>query len=136
MSNVRGRIAVDVQFTDSTTSAGVQSLKTITLQDATEHTTGKVAIVTGTCGTVAAFISTVPTTYRSASGEFVSFSSVSRVVASASQRVTVAEVPLGMVIHARQNDACVSSPDGTGVEGFEVTATAGTASYTLVLYGS
>lgn len=83
MSTVRGRVSVDVQFRDSTTSASVQSLKTISLQDATEHedesgTSRKVVVLSGTVGTseitVANFAVTSSYTYRNAAGVVPVFS--------------------------------------------------------------
>lgn len=84
MSVVRGRVSVDVQFRDSTTSASVQSLKTIALQDATEHEdlpSGfplKVVVLSGTVGTseitVANFSSTSSYTYKNAAGVVPQFS--------------------------------------------------------------
>ena len=77
MSVVRGRVSVDVQFRDSTASASVQSLKTISLQDATEHEDEsgaplKVFVISGTVGTseitVANFASTSSYTYRNSAG--------------------------------------------------------------------
>jgi len=76
MSDVRGVISIDVKFTDSTTSSGVSSLKTISLRDATEYSSGKVAIVTGTCGTAGVTINPAALTYKDASGAAVSMSAV------------------------------------------------------------
>jgi hypothetical protein len=136
--SVRGTIAVDVAFTDSTTTAGGSSLNTITLRDATEYTTGKVAIVTGTVGTAAVLVQTQPTTYKNAAGEFVSFSNVSRIAfAATGKRCNCSDV----------NDTFVESNDGhvaatlvnlPGGDTFAVApdSSAGTASYTLVMYGT
>ena len=140
MSNVRGRIAVDVQFTDSTTASGVQSLKTITLQDATEYTTGKVAVVTGTAGTGAVSIDPASLTFRDASGQLVSFAQITRVAFSAtgSQLVEVRSNDSGERLAASKSSSaavCDCSDVGSLDIGL-ATATAGTASFTLVLYGS
>ena len=136
MSNVRGRIAVDVQFTDSTTSAGVHSLKTITLQDATEYTTGKVAVITGTCGTAAVTVATSPSVYRNSAGLLVSFATIERVAFSASLNATI-----DVQQRSAGGDNSITSRDGqvavvdTPAITFVYT-TAGTASYTLVIYGT
>ena len=135
MSNVRGRIAVDVQFADSTTSAGVQSLKTITLQDATEYTTGKVAIVTGTCGTTPVQIDVAPaTTYRNAAGSVVSFVGVQRFSFSATGSPARLQQDY-VAVESSAGRACVSDANGFD-DSFLVRTTAGTASYTLLLYGT
>jgi hypothetical protein len=138
MSSVRGTISVDVAFTDSTTVSGAQSIKTIVLRDATEYTSGQVAIVTGTVGTAAVVVQTQPTTYKNAAGEFVSFSNVSRIAfAATGKRLNCSDV----------NETYIESVDGyvaatlvnlPGGDTFVVSpaVTAGTASYTLVLYGT
>ena len=144
MSNVRGKISIDVQFADSTTSAGVQSLKTITLQDTTEYTSGKVAIVTGTVGTtevtVATIISTLP--YRDASGSQVSFSSFDRIAMSGSQAIILGGIGTYGGISVRSAAGSVAVCDlppmpliWPATNSLNMRTTAGTASYTLVLYG-
>ena len=136
MSNVRGRIAVDVQFTDSTTLTGVQSLKTITLQDATEYTTGKVAIVTGTCDTSTNTMISVSTPgYTNSSGQAVSFSNVSCVAFRASRYTRL----FAGLANFGNSNGTVSVSDVElpfGATHFNPRTTAGTASYTLVLYGT
>lgn len=132
MSNVRGRIAVDVQFTDSTTSEGVQSLKSITLQDATEYTTGKVAIVTGTCGTAVIQVTTSPTTYRNADGQIVSFANVERVVCKATRPCSFGHG----IADCGEQTFCAFGSSGTFNVDVAPNYTAGTASYTIVLYGT
>jgi hypothetical protein len=72
---IDGRINVDVLFHDTD---GTTSLKVVSLEDSTAYTTGKVAIVTGTCGTTEVSVSISPGTYRDASGAIVNFTSVSR----------------------------------------------------------
>ena len=136
MSNVRGRIAVDVQFTDSTASSGVQSLKTITLQDATEYTTGKVAVITGTCGTAAVTVATSPSVYRNSAGSLVSFATIERVAFSASLNATidVQQRSAGGDNYITSRDGQVAVVDTPGVT--FIYTTAGTASYTLVIYGT
>ena len=136
MSNVKGRIAVDVQFTDSTTSEGVQSLKTITLQDATEYATGKVAIVTGTTGTAAVTINVAPSTYRDASGALVSLASVERIAFAATPSASISTGQradsFSNVITSRNGQ--INIVDVPSVQ--LVYTTAGTASFTLVIYGT
>lgn len=145
MSNVRGRIAVDVQFVDSTTSSDEKSLKTITLQDATEYTTGKVAIVTGTCGTEATTVASIGSflPYRNASGAQVAFSSFDRIAVSSPERVILSGVgnygSIGMESAAGRVSVCDTQPMpgiAPASNSLNVRATAGTASYTLVLYGT
>jgi hypothetical protein len=136
--SVRGRIAVDVQFTDSTTTSGVQSLKTLTLQDATEYTTGKVAIVTGTCGTAAISITIQPSAYRDASGNLVSFNSVERVAFLSSRNCLVEETDTQSQVARSLGRVSVCDCVPSGQQNFNIAPdySAGTASYTLVLYGT
>jgi hypothetical protein len=138
MSNVSGTISVNVEFRDTTTSIGVQSLKTVTLREATEYTTGKVAIVTGTVGTASATISFNSTAYKNAAGSAVSFSQVQRLAFSASPLAFLdVAAALGggdAVLVSRQNEATLVDARQSGSA--NVYTTAGTASYTLVLYGT
>jgi hypothetical protein len=137
MSNVRGTISVDVAFTDSTTVSGAQSLKTITLRDATEYTSGKVAIVTGTVGTAQSFI-VVPVDYRDAAGNLSTLGAPSRVAFSATGGGLVRLSDANSLgLFSKGGSVSVSdvvpADDGLTVN---VEGTAGTASYTLVLYGT
>lgn len=134
--SIEGRIAVDVGFADSATSGGVQSLKKISLSDTQAYTSGKVAIITGTCSTAAVSISTAPTTYRDASGSLVSFTSLSRIAFSATPlaAVDVSQVTGGGDNSIASRNGSISVVDTSAVT--FVYTTAGTASYTLVLYGT
>ena len=128
-----GRINVDVLFHDTD---GTTSLKVVSLEDSTAYTTGKVAIVTGTCGTATVTINVAPSTYRDASGALVSLASVERIAFAATPG---ANIDTGQrtsggdnVITSRNGQ--VSIVDVPSVSW--VYTTAGTASYTLVLYGT
>jgi len=129
--SIRGRIAVDVQFADDDASDGAKSLKTISLQDATEYTTGKVAIVSGTVGTGG--MSVLPSTlsYRDASGQTVSMT----LTRLAMQSPTLCRVTTSSVTAwSRDGGPVVSNVQASS--SVVVSTTAGTASYTLVLYGT
>ena len=138
MSSVRGTISVDVAFTDATTVSGAQSLKTLVLRDATEYTTGKVAIVTGTVGTAAVAISIQPSAYKDASGNLVSFNSVERVVFLSSQNCLVEEADTQSQDARSLGRVSVGdcSPSAQQIFNISPQYSAGTASYTLVLYGT
>ena len=143
MSDVRGTISVDVAFTDSTTVSGAQSLKTITLRDATEYTSGKVAVVSGTVGTAAVTVDVTDLTYRDSSGTLVFFQNPFPIrFAFSATGSTLVECRGGQVfassravLFSKNNSVSVSDTDGDTIE-IEVIGTAGTASYTLVLYGT
>jgi hypothetical protein len=143
MSSVRGTIAVDVALTDSTSTSGGSSLNTITLRDATEYTSGKVAIVSGTVGSGVVTIQRTAVGYVNSLGQSVSFSTIERValrssspitlyyrtsfpaiagLSSSGDRVSVSDVPAAL-----QSQASL---------GLLLDNTSATASYTLVLYGT
>jgi hypothetical protein len=143
--SVRGTIAVDVAFTDSTTTAGGSSLNTITLRDATEYTTGKVSIVSGTVGTASTIVPISSAGYVDSSGTPVSFAQVHRLALVSSDSV-------GVVLDCQESGAKLQSRNGNiatshlvyepsdtpSNERFDLTrkAIAGTAFYTLVIYGT
>lgn len=129
--SIRGRIAVDVQFADDDASGGVKSLKTIALQDATEYTTGKVAIVSGTVGTAGVTVSPAALAYRDASGQTVSMT-LTRLVL---QSPTLCRVQSADVTAWSLDGAPAVSNVQTG-SSVVVGTTSGTAAYTLVLYGT
>lgn len=130
---IDGRINVDVLFHDTD---GTASLKVVSLEGSTAYTSGKVAIVTGTCGTTAVTIATSPSVYRNASGSLVSFSTIERVAFAATPSATV-----DVQVRGAAGDNSVTSRSGqvavvdTPAVTFVYT-TAGTASYTLVIYGT
>lgn len=137
-----GRFNIDVQFQEATASSGVTSMQTIALQHATEYDFGKVAVVTGTCGTAVVTVPVSPTTYKDAAGNAVSFASVSRVAFSADAATLVACDGSGgcgvndWTIYSRANQIAVSEALETSQFSVHVFGTAGTSSYTLVMYGS
>jgi hypothetical protein len=135
MSNVSGTISVNVEFRDTTTSSGVQSLKTVTLREATEYTSGKVAIVTGTVGTNQVAVQVAPNSgYKNASGNYVSLA-VARFAFAATGAVATCTDSNGQTVSSSGGRVSVSDAKGLDDE-FAIQTTAGTASYTLVLYGT
>ena len=133
---IEGRIAVDVSFADSATSSGVQSLKRITLTSTDSYTTGKVALVSGTCGTAAVAVAVAPSTYSDSSGSAVSFATVTRFAFAASAAAVCSEVAGAGVAVSGGSRVSVSDSRSGGTAGFNVSAYSGTASYSLVIYGT
>jgi hypothetical protein len=127
---ITGRINLDVLFHDTD---GTASLKVVSLENSTEYTTGKVAIVTGTAGTTAVTVPVSPTTYKNAAGSAVSFSSVNQFAFSATGSPCRCTHDY-LTVESVSGFGCVSRGGGTG--DFSISTTAGTASYTLVLYGT
>jgi hypothetical protein len=129
-----GKVAIDVQFSDSTTAGGVRSLKTVSLQHASEYDTGRVAVIAGTCGTSAVTVPISPTTYKDATGSAVSFASVSRAAFSADAAGRVKCDGTGdWTLYSRAGQIAVSESFETA--SFSISTTAGTSAWTLVLYG-
>ena len=133
-----GRITVDVLFHETD---GTASLKVVSLEDSTEYTSGKVAIVTGTCGTAAAEVDVGTSPYRDASGNIVSFSEVTRAAFSATPAARALQEGSAYVsprLFSSGGNIAVSEmdPEEDNSINWFVQTTAGTASYTLVLYGS
>jgi hypothetical protein len=134
--SIEGRIAIDVNFADSSDATGVQSLKKISLVDTSSYSSGKVAIVTGTCGTAAVTIATAPTSFKDAAGNAVSFSAVQRIAFAATPHAVldVGQSHSGGDNSIRSKNGQVAVVDASGIT-FAYT-TAGTASYTVVIYGT
>jgi hypothetical protein len=135
--SIEGRIAIDVSFADSATSSGVQSLKKISLTDTTSYTTGKVAVLTGTCGTAGVSIS-IPPLYRNADGSMSTLTLPTRVAFSATG-TNLARLSDVNLLRLQSKSGAVSVSDMEPADdnlSIEVVGTAGTASYTLVLYGT
>jgi hypothetical protein len=142
MSDVRGKFVIDVDFTDRTSATGVQRMKLVSLASATEYPDGKVAMVSGTCGTAVVVVPVSPATYRNAAGNVVSFANVSRVAFSATGAAMVACDGSGgcgendWTIYSRAGQVAVSEAVETTSFSINVMGTAGTASFMLVMYGS
>ena len=135
MAALRGKLAIDVQFTDSTSAGGVNSVKTLALQQASEYTTGKVLTVSGTCGTSAVTIAVAPGTYKDSTGEVVSLAAVNW-FAFRSSVLARCDEATGDGVAVSAGDLLAVSVANGGTAGFEVYTDSGTASYTLVVYGS
>ena len=132
---IDGRINVDVLFHDTD---GTTSLKVVSLEDTTAYTTGKVAIVTGTVGTATITINVPLTAYRDAAGVVSTLTLPSRVALSATGSfVTRLSDINGMQLQSKNGSVSVSDmfPDDEFLS-IQYTGGAGTASYTLVLYGT
>lgn len=130
-----GRINIDVLFHDTD---GTASLKVVSLEDSTAYTSGSVAVVSGTVGTSQQSISTA--SYRDAAGQQVSFSGISRVAIQSSGpevRYLMSASPENIgAISIGQIAVGNISPVFSGPSNHRIRTTAGTASYTLVLYGT
>ena len=131
---MEGRIAIDVNFSDTTTASAVSAMKVLTLTSTDSYSTGKVVVLTGTCGTVATTVTIAPTTYRDSAGSLVSFASVSRIAFGASANAT-ATTP-SEVLRAAGDRVSVTDCTGFTSGSVSIAAASGTATYKLVLYGA
>jgi hypothetical protein len=132
--SIEGRIAIDVNFSDSSDAAGVQSLKKISLTDTDSYTVGKVALFTGTCGTeTVTLVNDGATTYKDAAGSAVTFSAVKRCAAQAVGTNAVVYDGAFNTVVCTPSDVCVFTPATKTVT---VNTQSGTASYTVVVYGT
>lgn len=132
----KGTIAIDVQFVERAAGVGVSAIKTIALQDIGEHLTGKVAIVSGTCGTAVTQIGVSPSTYKNVDGDAVSFATIERVAFSADRRIALKN-QASMSLISGSTLASISDAQGdTGPLELHPEYTSGTASYVIVIYGT
>ena len=144
--SIEGRIAIDVNFADSTSGTGVQGLKKLSLAETTAYTTGKVALVSGTCATAIVSVSSAPANYKDAAGADVTFATVTRVAFACSRAATlrINDGPVATTNETRgylgSDSNSVASTVIVGGSGHVLTVvpeyTSGTAAYTLVLYGT
>lgn len=134
--SLEGRIAIDVAFSDSAASTGTQSLKRLVLTSTDAYASGKVALVAGTCGTAAVAIAVAPSTYKDSSGSAVSFATVTRFAFAASAAAVCSEAAGSGVAISGGSRVAVSDSRNGGTAGFNVSAHSGTASYSLVIYGT
>lgn len=132
---IRGKFAVDVQFTDATAADGVSSLKTLALQEATEYTTGVVITVSGTAG--ASSVAPNVTTYRNASGSTVAVTAVERIAFSwsGSSRRALEDAGGEFLLRSAGGSVSVTDVPGSDVD-LVLLAGTGTGTYTIVAYGS
>lgn len=144
MSNVSGTIDISVAFTDTTSVETKTVTKVITLSEAKEATGTAVvvAILSGTVGTSSLSINLDPTSYRNASGDFVSFAGSSDVYRvsiqseSESGLVQLSDADLGQVKLLTSSGAIASSLWGQSEAASGVNVqnlNAGTADYTIVI---
>jgi len=138
---IEGRIAIDVGFTDTHTTEGVSAVQRIALTETDSYASGKVAVLTGTITTAGTTFGSA-TGYRDASGNTVTFAEIARVAFKASQDSTLSDDAGFLKIRSRTGRVAVAELRLGGGEALtlartsSLTWTAGTASYTVVLYGT
>jgi hypothetical protein len=133
--SIDGRFLVDVLFHDT---AGTNSIKVLSLDSGDSVTTGKVALVTGTIGTATVTFSRAPIPYTAAGGTSVSFALVERVALSGNPHVELTTNASGQKYFASGNRVGVYELTGSERTNtsFAIRTTTGTATYSLLVYGS
>ncbi len=132
--SIDGRFNVSALFHDLDGSIGV---KVLSLESSDAATAGKIALVTGTVGTATVTISRQPAPYTAADGSAVSFSLVERVALRASPHVELT-TSTAKTYFASGNRVGVYEMTGTERmhTTFSLRTTTGTASYSLMIYGT
>ena len=130
---ISGTINVSMSFVDSSTATGVDSQKKVALSHASLHTTGKVAIVTGTVGTATQTIDLTSLPYRDAAGNLVTISEIDHAGFMSDNEAFVHFVDIDVRLHSTDNFlsvSCIHNTDDT----IQVFTTAATATYTLLMH--
>ena len=134
--SLEGRINVDVLFHDK---SGSESIKVLSLASSNGYTDGKVAIVSGTCGTSSVFINCNPTSSVGADGQPVDFQgAVTRVAFSATTWAKLVN-PEDDGYGIASNDGRVSTTEFISFANELSVSTiipGTTANYTVILYGN
>ena len=140
--SIEGRIDINVLFHDK----DGQRLKIVSLNDSQEYPSGKVALFSGTADTNGFALPLSPSTYRDASGQLVSFASISKAVVKAESGMLsfvrwdfTAENQLEAVLGA--GDIAVIDLFDLQVDpelgyGPSVSGKNAAAGYTIILYGT
>lgn len=136
--SIDGRITVDCLFHDKD---GTAALKVVSLSDSTEYTTGKVAIITGTCGTAAVLIEPSVYEYRGANGQITMPNSTPMRVGFAASNWCRLSCPEdgGVSVLSSGNRVATteyfSFANELYVNVIDLGVTGQTSSYTILLYG-
>jgi hypothetical protein len=132
--SIDGRFTVDVLVHDLD---GSSSVKVLSLESSDAATTGKVALVTGTVGTASVTLARQPMPYTAADGGAVSFTLVERVALRGSPHVELT-TSTAKTYFASGNRVGVYELTGgeRTASTFSVRTTTGTATYSLLVYGS
>ena len=132
--SIDGRFQIDVLFHDV---GGANSLKVLSLESGDAVSSGKVALITGTVGTSSVTISRQPAPYTAADGGIVTFATVERVALQADPHVELT-TSTTKTYFASGNRVGVYELTGSErtASTFSVRTTTGTATYSLLVYGS
>ena len=132
---ISGTVNISASFIDSDDQTGIESEKKVSLASANVHTGGKVALVSGTCGTAVVNVDLTSLGYVNAAGETVSMSIVQRMAIKANPGAFAEFVDSGEKLKSLcdlVSISCVQNTDDT----IHVYTTAGSSTYTILFYGS
>ena len=134
-----GHITVDVELVDSAEESGVTAQKVVSLSRRDEYSSGKVAVVTGTCGTARLVINPLSLPYQDAANNVVSLESVRRIVLYAEPGAFLYRGIFVFPFGCSRGEPCVTSEysEFPPAQGYAVSSLPGTtSSFTLILYGT
>ena len=137
--SIDGRIAIDIGFTDTHTTEGVQAVQRISLASTGAHTSGKVIVVSGTITTAGEVIE-FPPPFKNAAGDTVAMTQAQRIAYRSTKGSSITD-GYSFTLQSFGEEFAVSGCKTAEDPEFSIAAdpdtwTAGTASYTLVLYGT
>lgn len=132
--SIFGRISVDIVYHD--VSSDGSSVRVVEMEETESHSTGKVAIVSGTASTGHVTLQINSTGYRNSDGELVSFSNVTRVALAASRQASLKDNSDNTIISSSDNMIAFSQINATSNLKYVPGYTAGTSSYTVFMYGT
>lgn len=125
---INGRISIDLSFEDRTSSGAVAALKMLALREGSEYTTGKVAIESGTVGTTVQFLAYGD--YRDSGGNLQNLTPL-RFAFRATPGARIVN-DFGHELSESRDNICIDNwRDQVAIK-----TTAGTATYTLLVYGT
>lgn len=136
---VNGVVTVSVSFLDANDGDVLDRQNEIKLLTQDAYTAATVVVLTGTVGTSAINIDYAPSTYRNAAGNLVSVTSPSRIAfqASGSNYVDLTTDSSSALLGRSRNNVVSLVETSIVAESYlvaRVNATAGTSSYTAILF--
>jgi hypothetical protein len=136
--SIEGRIAIDIGFTDTHTTNGVQNVQRIALSSTGAHTAGKVVVASGTMTTAGVFL-TFPPSFRDASGAVVAMTSAHHVAFMSSRRSSLMD-EYSFTIQSFDEELATSGCKTTTDYSLTITRdpdswTSGTSTYQIFLFG-
>jgi hypothetical protein len=131
--SIDGRISIDAIFHDTD---GTASISVVSLNESEEYSSGVVAVITGTASGVQQILPVTPTTYRNAAGNLVSLSQCKHVIVKSNSGTVVYGDLTNSVSVPPGRAASLATDLNSGNADISIYADGGTASYTIILYGT